>query len=248
LTEVEALKRGVIASGTSAHAQVQVGEQWFALTIEPLREGPGLIGGAIDITEQKASEARIRFLHNEVTHRVGNLLAVVQAILRQTAMGATTIEELVERFSERLHSMARAQQLLVRETRQLTTLDEVARSQLAPFHDEQIELGGPSVQLENAAVLHIGMALHELATNAAKYGALSVPGGRVRLAWEKSGQECLVSWRESGGPQVRPGSRRGFGRGVIEWAVASAVDGVVELAFPEEGLTWNLRFPLPAPA
>ncbi len=246
LAQVEALKRGVLETGQPARAQVQVGEQWFDLTIE--REGPGLIGGAIDITAQKASEARIRFLHNEVTHRVGNLLAVVQAVLRQTAKGAATMEELVEHFSERLQSMAQAQQLLVREGAQLATLDEVARSQLAPFCRDQIELAGPPVPLENAAVLHIGMALHELATNAAKYGALSVPDGRVRLAWEKTETECVVSWRESGGPQVRPSSRRGFGRDVIEWAVAHAVHGAVELGFPEGGVTWKLRFPLRAPA
>lgn len=248
LSQVEALKRGVLATGTPARAQVQVGEQWFDLTLEPLREAPGLIGGAVDITAQKASEARIRFLLNEVKHRVGNLLAVVQAMLRQTAKSATTIDELIERFTERLHALAEAQQLLVREEGQLATLDEVARLQLAPYRGDQIELTGPSVQLENAAVLHIGMALHELATNAAKYGALSVPGGRVRLAWERTATECVVSWRESGGPQVRPSGRRGFGRDVIEWAVAHAVNGAVELAFPEEGVTWDLRFPLRAPA
>lgn len=244
LTQVLELKRDVLETGTPARAEVQVGEQWFDLTIEPLREAPGIIGGAVDITAQKASEARIRFLHNEVTHRVGNLLAVVQAVLRQTAKDATTTEELVTRFAERLQSMAHAQQLLVREGGQLATLDEVARSQLAPFHAEQIELAGPPVQLENAAVLHIGMALHELATNAAKYGALSVPSGRVRLAWERTATECVVSWRESGGPQVRPSSRRGFGRDVIEWAVARAVNGAVDLAFPEAGVTWKLRFPI----
>lgn len=248
LSQIVALKRGVIETGRPARAQVQLGEQWFDVTIEPLREGPGLIGGAIDVTAQKASEARIRFLHNEVTHRVGNLLAVVQAVLRQTAQGSATIEALVERLSQRLHSMARAQRLLVREGSQSAMLEEVARSQLAPFHEAQIELAGPAVPLENAAVLHIGMALHELATNAAKYGALSVPGGRVRLAWEASAKECVLSWRETGGPQVRPSSRRGFGRDVIEWAVAHAVNGAVELAFPEGGVTWDLRFPIQAPA
>ncbi|TCH99924.1 histidine kinase [Roseococcus sp. SYP-B2431] len=243
-SQVLALKRGVLESGQPARAEVQAGERWFDVIVEPLREAPGLIGGAVDITAQKASEARIRFLHNEVTHRVGNLLAVVHAVLRQTAKGAATVEELAERFDERLRSMAQAQQLLMREGAQRATLDEVARSQLAPFRDEQIELAGPPVPLENAAVLHIGMALHELATNAAKYGALSVPGGRVRLAWERTATECVVSWRESGGPRVRPSSRRGFGRDVIEWAVASAVGGAVELAFPEDGVTWDLRFPL----
>lgn len=244
LSQVVALKRGVLETGQPARAQVQVGEQWFDLTLEPLREGPGLIGGAVDITAQKASEARIRFLHNEVTHRVGNLLAVVQAVLRQTAKGAAGIDELVDRFSERLHSMAQAQRLLMREGGQLATLNEVACSQLAPYPEEQIELAGPPVPLENAAVLHLGMALHELATNAAKYGALSVPGGRVRLTWEKAGSECVLTWRETGGPRVRPSSRRGFGRDLIEWAGASAVGGAVRLAFPEEGLTWDLRFPL----
>ncbi len=244
LSDVVALERSVLETGRQARTQIQVGDQWFDLTLEPLREGPGIIGGAVDITGQKANEERIHFLHNEVKHRVGNLLAIVQALLRQTAQGAASQDELVERFSDRLHSLAQAQQQLLREDGHFATLEEVARAQLAPFPSDQIELAGPKVQLQNAAVLHIGMALHELATNAAKHGALSVPEGRVQLAWETTATECRVSWRETGGPRVRPIRRRGFGRDVLEWAVAQAMGGVVELAFPEDGATWEMRFPL----
>ncbi|MBS7811451.1 sensor histidine kinase [Roseococcus pinisoli] len=246
LSEIVGLEHGVLETGQQARAQVQVGERWFDIILEPMREGPGLIGGAVDITARRASEDRIRFLHNEVKHRVGNLLAVVQALLRQTAAGAATQEELAERLSDRLHSLSEAQQLLVREDGQVSTLGEVAEVQLAPFQNDRIEVSGPPVHLHNPAVLHIGMALHELATNAAKYGALSVPDGRVRLSWETTAEECLVSWRETGGPEVRPSSRRGFGRDVLEWAVAQAVEGSVTLAFPEHGVTWDLRFPLAA--
>jgi len=101
------------------------------------------------------------------------------------------------------------------------------------------------VRLPPDASLHIGMALHELSTNAAKYGALCVPEGRVRIAWEVlPGENCRLVWEERGGPPVRPPERRGFGREVVEWAVAQGVRGEVRLDFRPEGVRWELTFPL----
>jgi two-component sensor histidine kinase len=247
LPQVRPLKEGVLRTGVPARGEVAVREQWFDLTVEPLRDGPGIICGAVDITRRKQDEQRIRFLLDEVKHRVGNLLGVAQAMLRQTAADSATVEELVERFGLRLRSLAGSQQLLVREGSQAATLREVVDAQLGHFAGEgasQLTVEGPALKLEDTAVLHIGMALHELATNAAKYGALSVPEGRVRVSWAAADGRCHLRWRESGGPPVRPSERRGFGREVMEWAVAQAVGGEVALDFHPEGVRWDLRFPL----
>ena len=249
--KLRALKQAVLDGGEPARAEVEVEGQWFDLTVEPLRDGPGIICGAIDVTRRKQDERRIRFLLDEVKHRVGNLLGVAQAMLRQTAADSASVDDLVERFGTRLRSLAGSQQLLVREGApggtHSATLREVIEAQLGHFSGEaggRLDIDGPDLALEDTAVLHIGMALHELATNAAKYGALSVPDGRVRIGWDTAGGACHLHWREAGGPPVQPGTRRGFGREVIEWAVAQAVGGTVELDFHPDGVRWDLRFPL----
>lgn len=239
-----ALKRAVLETGTPRRAEVKAGDRWYDLSIEPLRDAPGIICGAVDITRRKRDEARITFLFDEVKHRVGNLLAVAQAMLRQTAESAGSVDELVERYGQRLRALGGSQQLLVREGPRQAGLREVVESQLGYMEAARFHLDGPDVVLDDAAVLHIGMALHELATNAAKYGALSAPGGQVSITWTLRDGRCRLVWEERGGPPVRPASRRGFGREVIEWAAAQAVHGTVRLDMPPEGLRWELDFPL----
>ncbi len=239
-----ALKRTVLESGRPARAEVTAGGKWYDLSVEPLRDEDGIICGAVEITARKQDEARIRFLFNEVKHRVGNLLAVAQAMLRQTAETSTGVEDLVERYGQRLRALGGSQQLLVREGSRRAGLRQVIESQLGHLEAARFHLEGPEVVLDDAAVLHIGMALHELATNAAKYGALSTPGGQVAIVWRVEAGRCTLRWSEHGGPPVRPSNRRGFGREVIEWAAAHAVHGTVRLDLPPEGLRWELDFPL----
>ena len=239
-----ALKRRVLEGGEALRAEVTAGGKWYDLSVDRLREEGGIICGAVDITARKADEARIRFLFDEVKHRVGNLLAVAQAMLRQTAETSTSVEELVERYGQRLRALGGSQQLLVREGPRQAGLREVVESQLGHLEAARFHLDGPPVVLDDAAVLHIGMALHELATNAAKYGALSAPGGQVSITWRVADGRCTLRWAEHGGPPVRPSNRRGFGREVIEWAAAQAVHGTVRLDLPPEGLRWELDFPL----
>lgn len=243
---VIALKRAVLQDGETRRGEFRVGDQWFDLTVQPVGDGTGIIGGAVDVTGRKEDERRIRFLLNEVKHRVGNLLSVAQAILRQTAASCATVEEVVERYGQRLRALGGAHQLLVREGPRRADMREVINSQLGHHEAARFVVDGPSVQLDDAAVLHVGMALHELATNAAKYGALSAPGGMVRIAWMVAAGRCRLSWEETGGPPVHPSDRRGFGREVIEWAAAQAVNGEVTLDMAPEGVRWTLDFPLPA--
>ena len=257
MQSVEPFKRHVLESGEADHAEICVMadgmEKWFELSVHPLRDAgrhiEGLIGSSVEITERKLQEARIRLLMREVTHRSKNLLSVIQAIMRQTAANSTSTEDFERRFSNRLHSLAGSQDLLVQEDWTGASLRELVRSQLSHYSDlvgSQIELSGPAMQVKPDAAQNIGMALHELATNAAKYGALSMPQGRVRISWWMPGDHddrCHLLWEESCGPPVVEPSRRGFGRVMIERMVARAVDGEVKVSYPPSGVRWELIFP-----
>src|SRR6185312_722503 len=226
------------------------------LTVHPLTdirgETIGIIAGAVDITRYKEQEARIRLLMRELTHRSKNLLTVIQAIMRQTASNSSSFADFETRFSARLDSLAGSHDLLVREDWQGAAMRELVRSQLGHYTDRggsQIELTGEPLQIRPDAAQHIGMALHELATNAAKYGALSIPTGKVHVSWtvrtSPDGKSiCHLSWEETGGPPVERPSRRGFGRVVIERTVARALGGEVCIDYAETGLRWMLRFPV----
>lgn len=246
--ELYALKLRVLETGKAATGQFELGPQWFQLTAQPLPDRSGIICGAVDITRNKRDEARISFLLNEMKHRIGNVLAVAQAMLRQTAAGSTTVEDVTERLGLRLRALAKSQQLLLRPSDGSSPrLHEVVQSQMAPYSDagrKAVTMAGPTVGLDASAIMHIGMALHELASNASKYGALSVPDGQVDIAWDLVEREVRLRWCEAGGPTVAPPQKEGFGRQVIEWAVARAVQGHVRMDFRPEGLVWELRFPV----
>jgi PAS domain S-box-containing protein len=255
-----ALRRGVIETGEPARGDIRVmhdgSETWHDLTVHPLKDEhgiiTGIIAGDVDITRYKEQEARIRLLMRELTHRSKNLLTVIQAIMRQTASNSTSLEDFETRFSARLQSLAGSHDLLVREEWQGASMRELVQSQLGHYNDraeKRIELSGESLQIGPDAAQHIGMALHELATNAAKYGALSTPEGKVRISWRMlpafdRTPMCHLAWEESGGPPVERPSRRGFGRVVIERTVARALRGEVRIDYAASGLRWTLEFPM----
>lgn len=253
------IKRAVIETGEPARGDVRIPhdgiETWYDLTVHPLTDEygttTGVIAGAVEITRYKEQEARIRLLMRELTHRSKNLLAVIQAIMRQTASNSDSIEDFETRFSARLQSLAGSHDLLVREDWQGASMRDLVRSQLGHYEDRidsRIELTGGSLQIRPDAAQHIGMALHELATNAAKYGALSTPNGKVGISWKVEPAAdgipmCTLSWEESGGPPVERPGRRGFGRVVIERTVARALHGEVRIDYAATGLRWTLEFP-----
>jgi PAS domain S-box-containing protein len=256
---IKHLKREVIETGEPARTELCVQEvdieRWYALTIEPQR-GPdddvtGIIGGAIDITDRKEHETRIHLLMRELNHRSRNLLAVIQAIARQSAATSVSSDDFLDRFSARLQSLAESHDLLVRDNWKGSSMPEIVRSQLGHYSDlmgTQIELQGEAMRVRPDAAQHIGMALHELATNAAKYGALSTETGKVLICWSiepdaEKEPRCRLSWRELGGPPVERPTRRGFGTVVIERTVAQALDGTVTIDYAPSGLSWLLEFP-----
>jgi PAS domain S-box-containing protein len=198
---------------------------------------------AQDMTERKAHEEQVHFLMREAYHRVKNLLGLVQTIARQSGRGS---EEFVGRFIERIQALAANQDLLVLNQWQGTSLEDLVRAQLAHFADlvgSRIMVHGPKLHLNAAAAQAIGLAIHELATNAGKYGALSTDTGRVEVDWRRDGETFAMNWTERGGPPVRAPDHQGFGTTVIDAMVKRAVDGDVELDYASVGLKWRLTCP-----
>jgi two-component sensor histidine kinase/PAS domain-containing protein len=208
------------------------------------------IGSASDITEQKAADERIKILLREVNHRAKNLLSVVQAIASQTA-ATSNRDDFLKRFFDRLQALAANQDLLVKNKWHRIELADLVRVQLAHFESlkgNRIALEGPPTVITAKAAQCIGMAVHELATNAAKYGALSGSEGTIRIAWtldqEGAGKDRLcLSWTERGGPEVRPPTRRGFGTTVIERIPRIELAAEVSLDYAPSGVTWHLSCP-----
>ncbi len=203
-----------------------------------------------DISERKRQEQKVALLLREVNHRAKNMLALVQAIASQTAVPHGG-GDFVERFSERLSALAASQDLLVMSGWQGVNARELARSQLSHFKgliDDRIKLDGPSLNLSAAGAQALGMALHELATNAGKYGALSNATGTIEIAWRlekaEKGSLFTLSWVEAGGPPVlSPPAKSGFGTTVIDAMPRMELDAEVALVYPPEGLSWRLECP-----
>jgi two-component sensor histidine kinase/PAS domain-containing protein len=201
-----------------------------------------------DITDRKAQEAHTRTLVDEINHRSKNMLGVIQAIARQTAVAGT--EGFLDRFGERVRALAASNDLLARNGWGAVPLEELVRSQLTPFADQighRILLQGPEIQLNAAATRTLGMAFHELATNAAKYGALAESAGMVRIDWSvtsEPGPRITITWAESGGLAVTPPTRIGFGSKVTKQMVEAETKGSVTVNFAPDGLSWCLAAPL----
>jgi PAS domain S-box-containing protein len=205
-----------------------------------------MYGVSMDITERKEHEGHIRFLMSEISHRSKNLLAVVQAIAAQTARTRSSSADFAADFSARLKSLASSVDLLVQQEWRGVSITELTHSQLGHYGNlsDRVEISGPNVLLTPLAAQYLGMALHELSTNAIKYGALSGPEGRVTVAWQVLGasnkRQLRMTWIERGGPPAAPPKHKGFGHLVIERMVAEALQGKVELEFAATGLSWRL--------
>ena len=177
----------------------------------------------------------------EINHRAKNMLSVVDAIAHQTA--TRNPEGFIERFSERIQALSANQDLLVHNEWNGVDIAHLARAQLAHFADligSRIAVQGPRLRLKAAAAQAVGLALHELATNAGKYGALSTDMGRVDVRWGTSGDIFTISWTEREGPLVSAPKRRGFGTIVMEAMAKRSVDGTVDLDYVPSGVTWRL--------
>jgi PAS domain S-box-containing protein len=224
-----------------------------SLTVSPLRDRAGRLIGASkvsrDITERKQTELTQRLLMEELNHRVKNTLATVQAIAGQTLRHAASPAEFIAGFSGRLQALSRAHALLTRRAFQGADVTDVVRDQLllGTDADDRIFYKGPFVMLGAQPALHLALILHELGTNARKYGALSVAAGNLSVTWSvrtNGGRNLFLEWAERGGPKVSAPSSPGFGTTLIERTL-EAHGGEASLQYGTEGVTCKIRLPLP---
>ena len=203
-----------------------------------------------DITERKRAEAHVQGLMREVNHRAKNILSVVQAMAQRTA--ASSSQEFISRLSERIRGLSASNDLLVRNQWQNVPLAELVRSQLAHYGDlleSRIAVRGPDLRIKAAAAQVLGMALHELATNAGKYGALSTDAGLVEIVWRldrvAGGGESrfTMEWSEKRGPTVVAPTRHGFGWSVLCELTKASLGADVTLEYPPTGVVWRLGCP-----
>lgn len=226
--------------------------QWVKWDLLPWRTASGQIGGIIiateDITDKKRTEEHEHLLMREVNHRSKNMLGLIQAIARQTASASPN--DFIKHFEQRVQALADNQDVLVKSGWRNVAIESLVRAQLGylgELFEERIRLSGPPLQLTAAAAQAIGIALHELATNAVKYGALSNQGGIVSISWrltnDSSEPRFFMSWAETGGPPVAKPRQHGFGSTVTGRMTKWSLDGQVETTFASEGLVWSLSCP-----
>jgi len=230
---------------------------WGAVFISPVRDRTDNIAqhfaSFVDLTKHIQEKDRLRFLLDELNHRTQNTLATVQAIALQTLRGVAD-RELVDAFEGRILALSKAHSLLGRKLWEAVSLRDVIDQILRPFglNDRRVgrfSVEGDDVRLRPNTALTLAMVFHELATNAAKYGALSNgAAGKIDIAWQveptPQGDQMRLRWQESGGPPVRPPSQKGFGSGLIEGALAQELDGEVHLEYEPAGVGCQIIIPV----
>lgn len=251
---ITAIKREVLQTGAAARFELPVPAgaslRWFDVRIA--RDGPagGLVGSLREITDQKRREDTLKTLLRELSHRSKNLLAIIQSLASQTARHSMTVPEFLVRFRGRIQSLSSSQDIVTDTDWRGADLASLVRMQVeryAPDGMGQVSFAGPDVYLSPTASLHVGLALHELAVNAASYGSLSVPGGRVAISSQMirdDGERCLLlEWQETGGPFVRTDHDPRFGTSTLERIVPNSVGGEAKLSYRRDGVHYRLTVP-----
>jgi PAS domain S-box-containing protein len=230
--------------------------RWFLVRAEPYRDPRSgeivrWFGVSIDIHDRRIAEEHQQLLINELNHRVKNTLATVQSVASQTLRNAGSTDQAKEALEARLFALSRAHDVLTRENWESADLYDIVEQAVAPYSsrgEDRLHLEGARVRVPPRMALALAMALQELATNAVKYGALSNETGRIRIAWSvqpaETGPRLHLRWEETGGPAVRPPSRRGFGSRLIERSLSQDLDGTAEIAFPVTGVVCIVDAPL----
>jgi PAS domain S-box-containing protein len=250
LTQLKELEDGKVDSNSLDQRNLRKDGSivWLRRTVSCVRRSDGSIDYFVsvveDISSRRQAEEQVDLLMREARHRTKNILGLVQVIARQTATGDA--QDFIDRFTERIRALAANQDLLVRHEWRRIDVKDLVHVQLGHFADligTRINFNGPKLDLNAAAAQAIGLALHELATNASKYGATSTDAGRVDVSWESKGDVFTISWTERDGPPVQPPKRRGFGSTVIDAMAKLATDGEVQLDYAPSGLAWRLKCP-----
>ena len=236
-------------------------EFWAALFISPVRDEHGTViqhfASLIDLTEHKEEQAQSQMLIDELNHRVKNTLTTVQAIVAQALRNSSDAAEIRDSIESRLFALSRSHDLLTRENWESAGLEDVIKEALEPFgiangRSERFRVTGDNVRFPPKSALALGIAFHELATNAAKYGAFSGDTGCIRIGWAiepaPAGDRLILTWAEENGPPVTAPSKKGFGSRVIERGLALELGGTTRLDFRPAGVVCTIDIPAPRSA
>lgn len=260
----DAALASAIANGTPYDVEYRIltpagEERWLNVRGQANYSADGtpvsFLGVTQDVTERRHADDHRALLANELSHRVKNSLAMIQAVIAQTLRKAGSLEEAGATLEARIRAMAAANDLLVNERWESASIIALLDRTLAPFgvaDGAQFRLSGPDVRLSPRIAVALALALHELATNASKYGALSRVGGSIRLAWQIGGSRrpgrLSFSWTESGGPPVMPPTRSGFGTKLIQRVLAQETGGEIKITYLPAGVVFTAVVPLAEPA
>ena len=229
------------AAGNPRYWDVQVGP-----IFDPNGNVESILSVSRDITKMKEAEDRRHMLALELRHRLKNTIALIQALARQT-MKTGRVEDLLPAFLARLTVMSSAHNILTQDEWSNAQIADVVEAALMPYTDlARLRIDGPQLSLSSKCALGLALGLHELATNAAKYGALSRHGGSVEVTWKITDNKFLFVWREIGGPRVSPPTEVGFGTRLIERALAGYFSGSARVEYPETGIVFTLNAPAEA--
>lgn len=223
---------------------------WWTCHHEPVRDASGNICGVLqnanDVTAEVQSEQLRDVVLRELDHRMKNQLATISAIARRTARDAETTDEFLESFDRRLQAMARTHQMLVDGQWNGLELGDLVRTELAPYsdgNDARIRISGPSVRLSPGEAQSLGLALHELSTNAAKYGGLGEDGELLQVSWQNGNGAVELTWKEQARRTIVPPSREGFGSIIVDKLLPSQIGATVQRDYLADGLHCRIAIP-----
>lgn len=252
LAAIEAARAGKSVRFTGFAKTAKGNPRYWDVKVSPIKDDKGdvscILSVSRDITALKLFEEEQFLLRNELSHRIKNVLALVQAIANQTLRDDAPLEETKAAFTARLVAMGQSIDQLASKNHPRAALRTLADG-VASEHGERIQVDGPDVELSSRSALALALAFHELATNSVKYGALSVDEGAVNLSWtvDSSAAPTLrLTWAETGGPPVSPPKRRGFGTRMVERALTGYVHGDASISFERSGLVFTLSAPVAA--
>lgn len=242
---------GASVQGVEAHAPRAPKVKDYLVSAAPLQVGHDMISGCVitmvDLSQRKAAEKQQLLMMRELDHRVKNTLALVLSIASRTLHHEDTLEGFQQAFTGRIQALAATHSLLAENSWTNLTIADVVRSELAPYTAGaagRFTIQDLGKSLAPRAAIALGLVIHELATNATKYGALSVPGGKLSVRGRSEDERFIVEWRESGGPPVTAPTHRGFGQTVITRSLQYAPSGGAEVDFAPEGLICRISLPL----
>jgi PAS domain S-box-containing protein len=250
----DAIDRAKSGELTRYDVEIRVADEqaiWIDFQLIPLVNEDGsvneMVPSGVDISGRKESEIHRELLVGELNHRVRNSLATIQAMARQTIRSASGMDEFDKTFSARLNAISAAHDIVMHENQGRASLQTMIERQIGPYASElssQLKLSGRDVALSGPSAHAIGLVLHELATNAAKYGALSLSDGCIKISWQEAGNGFVdMTWEEKNGPPVSPPLRVGFGSRLIKQSLEYALGGTADLEYAPDGLIVRLQFP-----